>query len=485
MSISNDNILDINEKVNVLFNNYLGFTSTDETKPYYDEQETYNNYVIGDEILVDVIPSNPIFINRGVFNLDGSANFNIYSKEHKNIKFENLITDISSENPNFTNNSVQKHHDSTGQDIALKFTRLKLTRLSGLNTRSETVAAFNAVYNDASGNKINLLEDTIQFNYNKTSNSAPYQWSILYKNGSSLVDVSPAQGSYIFDVKSGIITFFDWHDSAFSSDMKYNGSINLVDISNNLYITFVKYIGRKGITNLQEKLDTDVINANFIGISNATITLLNNQTTCDGISGSGIQITRDNCKSLLYYSSGDKWTVGTSNFQANTFIGDLSGNSITSNCVKGTRQQGSITVKKNNLISDLSLNGGNIIYPNNYYISRQALYGTEFLIKANINYICSWEANQRIQFYLQKSDNNTNFNNIYQTTYLGPKNAGGPFQNIINIESFDDDLTIGNTYYYRIGYKLENNSYNPYGIIGSDYIDVSANNLIMIHEYSN
>ena len=98
--------------------------------------------------------------------------------------------------------------------------------------------------------------------------------------------------------------------------------------------------------------------------------------------------------------------------------------------------------------------------------------------------MCSWEANQRIQFYLQKSDNNTNFNNIYQTTYLGPKNAGGPFQNIINIESFDDDLTIGNTYYYRIGYKLENNSYKPYGIIGSDY-DVSANNLIMIHEYSN
>lgn len=484
MSISNHNILDINEKVNVLFNNYLGFTSTDETKPYYDEGETYNNYVIGDEILVDVIPSNPIFINRGVFNLDGSANFNIYCKEYKNIKFENLITDISSENPHFTNNSVQKHHDSTGQDIALKFTRLKLKRLSGLNSLNETVAGFNAVYNDPSGNKINLLEDTIQFNYNKTTSSAPYQWSIEYKNGSSFIDVSPTQGSNIFDVKSGIVTFFDWHSDAFNSDMNYNGSLDLDNISDNLYITFVKYIGRKGITNLQEKLDTDVINANFIGISNATITLLNNQTTCDGISGSGIQITRDNCKSLLYYSSGDKWTVGTSNFEANTFIGDLSGNSITSNCVKGTTQQGSITVKKNNLISDLSLNGGNIIYPNNYDISRQALYGTEFFIKANINYMCSWEANQRIQFYLQKSNDNTNFNNIYQSTYLGPKNAGGPFQNIINIESFDDDLTIGNTYYYRIGYKLENNSYKSYGIIGSDY-DVSANNLIMIQEYSN
>ena len=224
ISTTDNHNLNVAEKIDVLFKNYLGFTSTDETKPYYDEAETYNNYVIGDEIFVDVIPSNPTFINRGIYNRDGSANFTIYSKEHKNVKFENLMDNIDICN-SFTINSVQKHHDSTGQDIALKFTRLKLTRLSALNTRSETVAAFNAVYNDASGNKINLLEDTIQSNYNKTSNSAPYQWSIVYKNGTSLVDVSPAQGSYIFDVKSGIVTFFDWDNNAFSNDMKYNGCL--------------------------------------------------------------------------------------------------------------------------------------------------------------------------------------------------------------------------------------------------------------------
>ena len=500
MSLSNNNILDLNEKINLLFNNYLGFTSTDETKPYYDETETYNNYVIGDDIFIDNIPKSPLFVNNGVFNDTCANEFIIYSKSIKDISFSTIIYDISINHNKsydiFTNDSVQKFNNSDGMPVVLKFNRLKLTRLKGLNDENMLVSSFNALYNTTDINYtdnsyINLLEDTIQFNYHKTNTLAPYQWYIEYYNGSKYVNVSSTEGSNIFDIKSGIVTFYDWNTSAFSSDMHRNNTIDLTDISNNLYITFVKYIGKKGITNLgitntQNQSTVNTLNINTLDVSGSNITLLYNQTDQNDISGAGIKITNSGLKSFLYYSNDDKWTTGSSNLEANTFIGDLSGNSIISNCIKGNTQYGSITIKKNNLLSDFSLNGDIIIYPNNYDISRQALYGNQFLIKANINYKCSVEANKRIQFFIEKSNNNIDFNNIYQTCYLGPKNAGGPFKNIVNIELFDDEITVGNTYYYKIGYKLENDiKFIPYGIIGLDDIEETAYNLIMIQEYSN
>ena len=65
--------------------------------------------------------------------------------------------------------------------------------------------------------------------------------------------------------------------------MKYNGSIDLDNISDNLYITFVKYIGRKGITNLQEKLDTDTINVNKLTVNEAA-TIIGTLNISDGVS---------------------------------------------------------------------------------------------------------------------------------------------------------------------------------------------------------
>ena len=55
---SNDTInLDVREKVDFLWKNYLGFPNTNENLPFFEETKVKaNNYVLGDEIFIDSIP---------------------------------------------------------------------------------------------------------------------------------------------------------------------------------------------------------------------------------------------------------------------------------------------------------------------------------------------------------------------------------------------------------------------------------------------
>ena len=53
---------DVTEKVNILFKSAMGFPSTKENKPWFDEVAVkYNNYVNQNEIFLDEIPSDPCF----------------------------------------------------------------------------------------------------------------------------------------------------------------------------------------------------------------------------------------------------------------------------------------------------------------------------------------------------------------------------------------------------------------------------------------
>ena len=57
-----DSNFNVAEMVNVLFKDAMGFPSTLESKPWFQETAIeYNNYTVGETIFLDEIPSNPNF----------------------------------------------------------------------------------------------------------------------------------------------------------------------------------------------------------------------------------------------------------------------------------------------------------------------------------------------------------------------------------------------------------------------------------------
>ena len=52
--------LDTNEKLDILFKDYLNVTFTDENKKWYEEQLiSYKNYIKDENLLIDTIPDIP------------------------------------------------------------------------------------------------------------------------------------------------------------------------------------------------------------------------------------------------------------------------------------------------------------------------------------------------------------------------------------------------------------------------------------------
>jgi hypothetical protein len=169
---------------------------------------------------------------------------NIFAIENKvpfsNYVFNDEIIPINiDKDPNFTTSALPTHYGSltkgsgSGYDYENyeifpdnepyleKFTRLKLTNISG------APKSFYKV--DISGNS--LLKDAFQLNYGVNNK---FFYSIFADNTNILTnsDFRP-----IFDIKSGYVTFF--------------GTVPSGDI----YITFVRYIGPKGV-----KTDANTIN---------------------------------------------------------------------------------------------------------------------------------------------------------------------------------------------------------------------------------
>ena len=57
-----DSNFNVAEKVNVLFKSAMGFPSTLESKPWFQETAIkYNNYTKGEDVFLDEIPTSPNF----------------------------------------------------------------------------------------------------------------------------------------------------------------------------------------------------------------------------------------------------------------------------------------------------------------------------------------------------------------------------------------------------------------------------------------
>ena len=65
--MSDTNFFDVAEKVDILIKQSFGFPSTSENKQWYEETAVkYNNYLNGEELLLDVIPQEPDFDISGI-----------------------------------------------------------------------------------------------------------------------------------------------------------------------------------------------------------------------------------------------------------------------------------------------------------------------------------------------------------------------------------------------------------------------------------
>ena len=194
---NNTENLDLYEKVNFLFKNYLGFPNTDKTKPFFQEVGVKaNNYLYGSELFLDDIPISPNF------NTTNTAN---------TLNISSPVTSIQT--------------DSTG--VIRKFTKLKLQKISGTNR------GFYCL----DDNNNNILSDAIQFNkVTDAQGNRPYLYELFDYNQEQLFPGKDT-GNWIFDVKNGVVNFPD--ETTRVSDTKLP------------YLTFYKYIGRKGISNIR------------------------------------------------------------------------------------------------------------------------------------------------------------------------------------------------------------------------------------------
>ena len=201
---SNTENLDLYEKVNFLFKNYLGFPNTDKTKAFFEEVGVNaNNYLYGSELFLDTVPIEPLFnINNTATSLNIPSN-----------RYIDGITQIST--------------DSTG--VIRKFTKIKLQKIQGTNRGYFCL--------DGSGN--NLLADAIQFNkVTDSQGNRPYLYELFDSNQSQMFP-GKNTGNWIFDVKNGVINFPD----------EITG--NTVNENNPPFLTFYKYIGRRGINKIK------------------------------------------------------------------------------------------------------------------------------------------------------------------------------------------------------------------------------------------
>ena len=65
--MSDTNFFDVVEKVDILIKQSFGFPSTSENKQWYEETAVeYNNYLNGEELLLDIIPRDPDFDISGI-----------------------------------------------------------------------------------------------------------------------------------------------------------------------------------------------------------------------------------------------------------------------------------------------------------------------------------------------------------------------------------------------------------------------------------
>ena len=279
--MSDTNAFDTFEKVEFLFKNYLGYANTQNNKPFFQETEIQtNNYIYGSNVFLDVLPTQDITWNT------------LNQQETEN----ELLAD------NYTPNITQIQVDAMTNPIVKKYIKVKLkpVPLSG-----------NQSYYALDQNRKNILQDAIQSNVNKDGSVQPYLYT-LYKNDAvTPIPNTETGGNWVFDIKNGVINFVDIQNI---SDPTANYHISE---SQPPYLTFVKYVGRKGTQYITDDFDKYDVNFDASGSVlyvandgkvNTKFPFVNykSERPNTGISGE-LFLNTDNQGYLEYYTDQNTW----------------------------------------------------------------------------------------------------------------------------------------------------------------------------------
>jgi hypothetical protein len=223
--------LDIEEKVNVLYKSSLGFPSAEESRQWYEETTVpFNNYIIGENIFLDEVPSTPDFDISGIVRT--ATEIGLTSND-----FEGYSADSASK----SNCSIVD--DSTGT--------IRRYNLLILEETPELSKPYSSWYK-LNGNSENIIKDALQFNYKQyVENSIlkqPYLYKLNTQNSlSSPMPFGKFGGNWLVDFKSGILLFSDIDN--FTNGTQTNSSFQ-VSNSNKPVLSIYIYIGRKGLNNM-------------------------------------------------------------------------------------------------------------------------------------------------------------------------------------------------------------------------------------------
>ena len=251
--------LNIKEKVDFLFKNYLGFPNTLQGKAYYNETSkgTSNNYLNGADVFINPIPAGESVSFTLIYhgsNDAGSATAELKEK----INLPDTLIDAT----NYPN--IKVYEDTTG--VILKYENVPTTAVTGsevvcpngsggtINVPQSYIIPGRASDGTADPNK-NVLHDTIQANVEQYFDSndsleQPYGYELFDTvPGSSDNAIIPGEvgGNFIVDVKNGVINFTDIEST------KPDGNKGLIAVrldGKPPLISFSKYNGVKGIANV-------------------------------------------------------------------------------------------------------------------------------------------------------------------------------------------------------------------------------------------
>ena len=251
--ISDTSSFDIKEKIDILLKATFGVPSTSDSQAWYNEDIVkFNNYLFGDEIFLDNIPDTPDF------NISGT----VVDPSSLGLTSSDFMDMCMNEN-NKTICSIVD--DSTGTIRRYQNLILQHCPISDNNLIGDSWFRV-----DNSG--INILKDSFQFNYKSNNNIKPYNYELYSREsfGKSFERNMPYGidgGNWFFDVKSGILLFLDKENFLSNSESEYNimKKDSQGNFTNPPVLTFYKYIGRKGIKNINN--DINEVNQNISIIS--------------------------------------------------------------------------------------------------------------------------------------------------------------------------------------------------------------------------
>ena len=217
---------DILEKLKILIKNNFNVVSTRENIPWYNETSVnYNKYIEEKDVFIDNIPKEPQFID-------------VQNPSEYGLQYNDFFNGSNVSGFGTNHNDGCLHIDSCG--VLLKFTKIRLDAVPGSNNNS---------YYKLDNNGINQLANSFQFNKNMYFNEfggivMPFRYILYRSNGLDTIISQPSNGNMFFDFQSGIIIFPDYNI--------VSSYVNNTD--KKPYFSFIKYIGRRGINILRDRI---------------------------------------------------------------------------------------------------------------------------------------------------------------------------------------------------------------------------------------